>query len=226
MAKVLGVLVAALMAWGSAAQADEHGRWQRLENNPSCSVWNEHPDHPDANETVTWTGDCVSGRADGHGNGVWRFLDDGEWRAIEYTGEMRDGKEHGRGVKVYAGGTRYEGDFRDGKQHGHGVLVWGYDGEWAGDRYEGEWKDGKQHGRGVWVAANGDRYEGDYRDGKRHGRGVYVSASGYRYEGEFRDNSFHGRGVIEFANGNKYEGDWKDGKEHGRGVFVWGRDSK
>ena len=107
MAKVLGVLAAVLGAWGSAAQADEQGRWQALENNPSCSVWNDHPDHPDASETVTWTGDCVSGRADGDGSGVWRFLDDGEWRAIEYTGEMRDGKENGRGVKVYSGGTRY-----------------------------------------------------------------------------------------------------------------------
>ncbi|MFB3077657.1 MAG: hypothetical protein ACE1Y4_06580, partial [Lysobacterales bacterium] len=67
MAKFLSVLVAALVAWGSAAQAVEQGRWQQLENNPSCSVWNDHPGHPDASETVTWTGDCVSGRADGIG---------------------------------------------------------------------------------------------------------------------------------------------------------------
>ena len=62
MAKVLGVLVAALVAWGSAAQAEEQGRWQQLENNPSCVVWNGNPL---SNETVTWSGVCVNGKAQG-----------------------------------------------------------------------------------------------------------------------------------------------------------------
>ena len=42
MTKVLGVLALALAAWGSAAQAVEQGRWQQVENNPSCSVWNAY----------------------------------------------------------------------------------------------------------------------------------------------------------------------------------------
>ncbi len=62
MAKVLGVLVAALVAWGSAAQADEQGRWQQLENNPSCSVWNAHPNPI---ETMTGSGACANGKANG-----------------------------------------------------------------------------------------------------------------------------------------------------------------
>jgi hypothetical protein len=53
MAKVLGVLVAVLVAWGSVARADEQGCWQALENNPSCSVWNAYPK---PSETVTWSG--------------------------------------------------------------------------------------------------------------------------------------------------------------------------
>ena len=98
-------------------------------------------------------------------------MDDGDGRAVRLTGGVRGGKEHGRGVKVYGGGSRDEGDFGDGKQHGHGVLVWGSDGEWGGDRYEGEWKDGKQHGRGVAVWASGDKCEGDWREGRLLGMG-------------------------------------------------------
>lgn len=112
MAKILGVLVAALGAWGSAAQADEHGRWQQVENNPNCVVWN---DYPQLNVTVTWSGACASGKAQGRGTKVLRSLIDGEWKENKYEGEMKDGKEHGRGVWVGTSGSRYEGGFVDGK---------------------------------------------------------------------------------------------------------------
>ena len=91
MAKILGVLVAALVAWAltAAAALAEHGRWQQVENNPSCSVWNAYTQ---PNVTVTWSGACVNGKA------------------------------QGRGVLVWAYGSRYEGEFRDGKCHGRGVV--------------------------------------------------------------------------------------------------------
>ena len=208
MAKVLGVLlVAALVAWGSAAWADEHGRWQQLENNPSCSVWNAYPG---PNVTVTWSGTCVDGKARGRGAQVWRYLEDREWKAEKYTGEMKDGKRTGRGVVVWADGERYEGDFRDGKRTGHGVYVWA-----NGNTYDGEWKDGKGHGHGVKVwgpnsKSAGDRYEGNWKDGKPHGRGVYVwgpdsKFAGDKYEGDFKEGMQHGRGVFVFANGMQLE---------------------
>ena len=98
MANVLGVLVAALVAWGSAAQADEQGRWQALENNPSCAVWSASS-QPIV--IVTWSGACVDGKAQGRGAEVARVLIDGEWQTEEYTGEMKNGKKHGRGVYVW-----------------------------------------------------------------------------------------------------------------------------
>ncbi len=43
MAKDLGVLVAAQFAWAlTATEAVAEGRWQQLENNPSCIVWNDY----------------------------------------------------------------------------------------------------------------------------------------------------------------------------------------
>ncbi len=178
--------VLALLAWTLAATVAlaEEGRWQALENNPSCVVWNANPQ---SNERVTWSGACAEGKAEGRGTQVWRYLEDGDWKESKYTGEMKDGKRHGSGVYVRASGSRYEGGYRDGKKHGRGIYVWA-----SGSRYEGGYRDGKKHGRGVYVWADGDRYEGDFRDGKQHGRGVTVWGlnskwAGDRYEGEYRD---------------------------------------
>ena len=43
------------------------------------------------------------------------------------------GKRHGRGVSVFASGSRFEGDFQDDKQHGQGTYTWA-----DGDKYEGD----------------------------------------------------------------------------------------
>ena len=170
------VLALAPAAWGSAADADEHSRWQELKNNPGCVVWN--PD-PQEQETVTWSGACANGKAQGHGTLLWRAVIDGEWTEERYEGGMKDGMPHGRGVVVGAEGI-IEGDWKDGMPHGRGVMVWEPSSEWAGGRYEGGFKDGMPHGRGVWVWADGERYEGDFKDGKYNGRGVWVTKAAMR----------------------------------------------
>ncbi len=89
MARVLGVLAVALVAWAlTATAAVVEGRWQQLENNPSCVVWNANPQ---SNETVTWSGACVNGKAQGRGAKVWRYLEDEEWKETKYTGDMKCG---------------------------------------------------------------------------------------------------------------------------------------
>ncbi len=167
--RVLG-FVLALLAWTLAATVAwaEEGRWQKLENNPGCFVWNAYPQ---PNETVTWSGACVDRMAQGRGAQVWRYLEDKEWKESKYTGEMKDGKKHGYGVLMWADGGRYEGEWKDGKEHGHGVMVWGPDTEWAGDRYEGGMENGKTHGRGTYYFANGDKCEGGWKDNSLSGTG-------------------------------------------------------
>ncbi len=180
--RVLG-LVLALLAWmlgATVALAEEHGRWQKLENNPGCFVWNAYPQ---PNETVTWRGACVDRMAQGRGAQVWRYLEDKEWKESKYTGEMKDGKKHGHGVLMWADGGRYEGEWKDGKEHGHGVLMWA-----DGDRYEGGMENGKTHGRGTYYFANGNECEGDWRDNKLLGTGQ-AWAEGRQmkcYQGESR----------------------------------------
>jgi hypothetical protein len=136
MAKFLGVLVAALVTWALTATAAlaEEGRWQQLENKASCIAWNAYPK---PNETVTWSGACLNGKAEGRGTLLGRYLQNGEWKTEKYEGEMKDGKQHRRGVLVWASGASYDGEWKDGTWHGRGVYVTDV------ERYDGEWKDGK-----------------------------------------------------------------------------------
>ena len=139
--------------------ADNHGAWWKAQGS-GCLAWNSNP-QPE--ETVTWSGDCVGGKASGDGRKIWRFRDeDGAMMQSEFVGTMREGKNngqgtyrysdggtyegdwvddyfHGRGARTWADGTRYEGDWVAGDKTGRGTQTWGVDSEWAGDRYEGDW---------------------------------------------------------------------------------------
>ena len=204
--------------------------WLAAHNKP-CKMWNPGPK---PGNTLTWSGDCVDGKASGWGRQVW-LSRIGE---IVYEGEFHDGKEHGRGIKTYADESRYEGEWRNGKKHGHGTNTWAsggrYEGDFVdgkrnghgvlkkanGDRYEGEWRYGKHHGQGTITWRSGNRYEGEWRDGKQTGRGVYTWSDGGRYDGEWRANKRHGRGVMKYAGAGRYEGEWRDGLPHGHGTYT------
>ena len=89
--------------------------WIIAENQP-CQLYNPYPE-PD--ETVTWSGACVNGKASGEGRQVWRTRH-GE---LVFYGGMRDGKVHGQGTYTTARGTRYEGEWRDGKRQGQVTIT-------------------------------------------------------------------------------------------------------
>ncbi len=82
-----------------------------------CAVWNPNPV---LGESVTWLGDCVSGKASG--KGVLTFVVNGRF-ASRYEGEERAGKHHGPGVITFADGKWMKSGFRGGKPHGPGVLI-------------------------------------------------------------------------------------------------------
>lgn len=165
----------------SAAAEEKSPEPAWIKDPNGCAVWS---DDPQPNQTITWSGPCVNGKA--HGRGAVQWFKDGEPRS-RYEGEMLNGKPHGRGI--------YTGEIWDTRF-----------------RYEGEWRDGKWHGRGVITSTNGSRYEGEVRDSKMHGRGVFTWANGSRYEGEWRDSQPQGRGIKTSADGSGYEGEWRDGK--------------
>jgi len=168
------LLFAALPA---AAQAPQEG-WIAGART-GCRVWNPRPL---PNETITWTGLCVGGLA--QGRGVVQWFKDGK-PGGRNEGEYRDGKANGRGVHSSPDGSRYEGEYRDGKRAGRGMYSAA-----DGSSYEGEFRDGKESGRGVITWPSGKRYEGQLNDNKANGHGKYVSDNGTVYEGTWSNGCF------------------------------------
>jgi MORN repeat len=149
-AGTVGTVLLALLSAGFLSSFARAGAWI-ADSSVGCRVWNPHPQ---ANETVQWSGACANGLAQGRGAAQWFQnslpfeTDEGEWRAGRqtgygiqvwpsgrYDGELVDGEPHGRGVLILQGG-RYEGEFRGGKPNGAGTLIRG------GESFRGTWSDG------------------------------------------------------------------------------------
>jgi hypothetical protein len=190
----------ALFACPLAAETPQPG-WI-ADARTDCRVWNRNPE-PDPKTTISWSGACANGLA--QGRGVLQWFVDGK-PDQRYEGAFRDGKENGRGVLTYTDGSRYVGEYRDGKFNGRGTYTYA-----DGGRYEGEYRDGKADGQGVYSWANGARYEGEFSDGKRSGRGAFTSAEGNRYRGQYRDNRPNGTGTFKTADGEALSGTWVNG---------------
>jgi hypothetical protein len=158
--RLLVVAAVLLLCMGHVGQAQTPQPGWIADAKSGCRVWTPYTA---AKMTITWTGACGGGMAQGKGTLRW-FLD-GKL-LVTHDGEFRDGKANGRGVFTWADGERYEGEFRDGKANGRGVFTWA-----DGERYEGEWRDGKPNGFGQFVnnngAFNGVWVAGCFRDGNR-----------------------------------------------------------
>lgn len=109
-----------------------------------CRVWNSSPEPGDS---VSWTGDCRNGLAQGQGTLQW-FIHGKP--ASRFEGNYRDGLIDGTGVYTFANGARYEGEYRDDLRHGRGVLI-----EPDGAKYDGQWGLGLPNGQGTLTEANG-----------------------------------------------------------------------
>lgn len=186
--------------------------WQKVQYR-DCEVWNSYPL---AQETVTWTGECVMGITAGEGRLEWSYVHMGQRSVAVYRGEMLNGRHHGHGSFTWPDGEQYIGEYVNGEAAGQGVYKFT-----NGSRYEGNFKEDKFNGHGVLEFANGDRYEGEFGDDMFNGHGVFSSAKGNRYEGGFVDNLFSGQGVFNFANGDRYKGAFENDRFHGKGLFTW-----
>src|SRR5580692_5367098 len=80
--------------------------WITATNTP-CKIWNPEPQ---PNESVTWSGGCKDGLADG--KGILRWTENGK-PDVEFDGEYENGKRNGPGVMITPDGHHIEGDWVD-----------------------------------------------------------------------------------------------------------------
>lgn len=124
-----------------------------------------------------------------------------------YTGEIKEGKCHGKGKMTSAKGE-YAGEFDGGSRHGHGTYTFK-----SGAVYVGEWKRGKKHGSGSLISANGDKdYQGGWMNDKRHGRGVATRANGDVFDGDWMNGKKNGTFILKTASGERFKQVYNNGK--------------
>ena len=132
--------------------------WMEISGRRGCYVWNPNPQ---PGETVTWTGECSGGLAQGTGTVTW--VHDGGEQAV--TGRRRDGKEDGYTVMRSSDGGVSEGPYVDGEPHGTWVIR-----QADGTVGEGPFVDGARNGTWVYRWVDGNVSEIEFANGEEVSR--------------------------------------------------------
>ena len=133
-----------------------------------------------------------------------------------YTGEVLNGKRHGKGIQIWDDGAKYEGNWENDKSNGYGTFY-----HTDGDVYQGYWKNNRANGKGVYISSDGGRYEGYWIDDVQNGFGTEKWNDGSSYQGNYDMGKKEGYGEYEWSNKSKYRGYWKDNKLCGKGVYYY-----
>ena len=141
-----------------------------------------------------------------------------------YTGNVYNGRRHGRGRMVYGhSGDVYEGEWDHDLPHGYGEKYYGDNSE--DGIYVGEWQGGKQHGLGRMVYPDdGHTYSGHWFRGRFAGAGTMMKST--------TDENGEYLGSVHVATGDWTTWTWTSGswdgpypREGGRGTIVTARKS-
>ena len=120
---------------------------------------------------------------------------------IEYIGEYKNGKKHGKGKEYdIEGNIKFDGEYKDGIRW-NGILYKnkigyelkngkGYVKQYMNNMlvYEGEYFNGKKDGKGKEYYDDKLIFEGEFLNGLKNGKGKEYSFDKLIYEGEFSDN--------------------------------------
>lgn len=182
------------------AYADADTHWL-IDSNSNCSLFDANAK---AGDSVSWSGGCADGLANGKGTAT--FTNSGK-QFESFTGEFAKGIAQDGPVSVgWGGGWRYDGNEVGGQFSGAGILV-----NDAKDRFEGIWVSGKMNGHGTLVRANGERYDGDWKDDLPDGQGTLTRANGQVVKGVFHDGKLEGATIDESQAIKPDAGDVKKG---------------
>ena len=127
--------------------------WMALTNHPECYVWNPHFQK---DETVTWSGECSEGFAQGKGTLTWAVTDGDSLKITSTsTGHLQNGNFHGQWILRDEYGRVEEVSYMHGKMHGHWVLINGHP-SYRHSVSKGSFVNGKRHGQWIWREMDGD----------------------------------------------------------------------
>ena len=168
---------------------------------------------------------------------VWKKFGD-EGTHNKYNGEIKYGKPHGLGIKVFLDGRKYMGTWKNGEKHGNGTLIFP-----DGLKLKGKWRDNKPwnvkkfdlKGRTNDEFINGVKQKNNKIEGVLFFRknndsfGWYKKGDekkDYKYVGQIENGKPNGWGKFSYPSGYIIEGQFKEGKVHGKGKFFLPRGSQ
>ncbi|HEY4115753.1 MAG TPA: hypothetical protein VGM17_16980, partial [Rhizomicrobium sp.] len=196
----VAAMAAAAMSSAAEAQSSSSAVWL-MDAQSKCTVL--YADQRPA-DSVTWTGACANGAANGQGAATFTK---GNRFVAQITGAFVNGVAAGAVRANWADGAHYEGNEQSSRFAGQGTLTTA-----AGDHFQGMWANGRMNGHGSVLWANGDRYDGDWRDNKAEGHGVQTWADGRKYDGAWKDDLPNGHGLLTRKDGSTFEGEFADGE--------------
>ena len=139
--------------------------WMEVVDRPGCYLWNPAPEE---NVTVTWSGGCSSGLAQGDGRVNW--FQNAELIQIEETG-LQDGRRNGSYVaRLPDGALQQEGRYVNGERQGTWTHVFD-----NGDRGVGPYVNGEPHGTWTYFDEDGNELGTQrFENGSRVGGGTWA----------------------------------------------------
>ena len=143
--------------------------WMELADRPACYLWNPFPRE---NVTVTWSGGCSSGLAQGDGRVEW--FQNGDLIQT-WDAHFEEGRAEGPLTQRFASGVvQAEGVYVNGMPDG----AWTYFLANGRGRQVGSYVNGQRHGAWTFFYSEGD--VGPYVNGEQHGVWTGYDQSGNR----------------------------------------------
>lgn len=151
-----------------------------------------------------YTGEIQNGKP--HGKGMIFYNDSNAYNRVSYDGEWQNGVICGQGTMVWKNGQKYEGGWFNDQKSGMGTYY--ATGDNGASKIVGKFVKGDLVGDITMYAANGDRYEGPMPDKTGKMKGTMYLTDGSKYIGEFNANfQKHGKGTLYVAN-SQITGKW------------------
>ncbi len=122
---------------------------------------------------------------------------------------------------TYSDGSRYTGPLKEGLPHGRGVFVFKSPNPSNRQRYEGEFVEGRMEGQGILRFLNGKVFEGQFHNNQIYGEGVFEWPDGKVYVGHCANDNPNGQGKLTTVMSSEV-GTFRDGQLW-NGTLTYGK---